>query len=249
MAKNQFKDPSSSKKTKKTNSKKKVSRGNNPFKKISSFFSSLKDNEKLTKSTGLFLLVTAAFLLFAFASFLFTWQVDQNIIANHWNNPEIQVENWLGKIGAYVSHQFIFNGFGVSSFIFVYLIFLIGFKILFKVSLLPIGKSFKYSIFSILWISITLSYILPSSPILGGALGYQTNIWLASTIGGIGILLFLGLSLLIFLVLNFNISFNIFQSKETVGEENEEISKVEISNEINNEFPEIEPLPETTPEA
>ena len=241
MAKNQFKD-TSSKKVKKTSPKKKPSKGNNPFKKVSSFFNSLKNNEKLTKTVGLFLLVTAAFLLFAFSSFLFTWQVDQNIIANHWNNPDIQVENWLGKLGAYVSHQFIFNGFGVSSFLFVYLTFLVGFKILFKITLLPIGKSFKYSLFSILWISITLSYILPSSPILGGALGYQTNIWLNSTIGGIGILLFLGLSLLIFLVLNFNISFNLFQSKDTEEEVNEEVVSPETSNEIKNDLHESDPI-------
>jgi len=231
MAKNQFKD-TSNKKAKKTSPKKKKASNNNPFKKVSSFFSSLKSNEKLTKSIGLFLLVTSAFLLFAFASFLFTWQVDQNIIANHWNNPDVQVENWLGKLGAYISHQFIFNGFGVSSFLFVYLTFLVGFKILFKVTLLPIGKSFKYAIFSVLWISIALNYLLPSIPILGGAFGHQTNIWLNSTIGGIGILLFLGLSLLIFLVLNFNISFNLFQPKEKEENEVEEEITPVVSNEL-----------------
>ncbi|MDF1674019.1 MAG: DNA translocase FtsK 4TM domain-containing protein [Vicingaceae bacterium] len=252
MAKNQFKD-TGNKKTKKAKPKKKASSDKNPFKKVSSFFSALKDNEKLTKTIGLFLLVTAAFLLFAFSSFLFTWQVDQNIIANHWNNPDIQVENWLGKLGAYVSHQFIFNGFGVSSFLFVYLTFILGFKILFKVTLLPIGKSFKYSIFSVLWISVTLSYLLPSSPILGGSLGYQTNIWLNSTIGSIGILLFLGLSLLVFLVLNFNISFNIFQPKETNELEPEDFANHEIINEVKNEITEDAPNLETkepiTPES
>lgn len=233
MAKNQFKD-TSKKKAKKTSPKKKKTSSNNPFKKVSSFFSFLKNNEKLTKSIGLFLLVTSAFLLFAFASFLFTWQVDQNIIANHWNNPDVQVENWLGKLGAYISHQFIFNGFGVSSFLFVYLTFLVGFKILFKVTLLPIGKSFKYAIFSVLWISIALNYLLPSIPILGGAFGHQTNIWLNSIIGGIGTLLFLTLSLLIFLVLNFNISFNLFQPKEKEDNEVEEEITSVVSNELTN---------------
>ena len=248
MAKNQFKD-TSNKKAKKTSPKKKKTSSNNPFKKVNSFFSSLKSNEKLTKSIGLFLLVTSAFLLFAFASFLFTWQVDQNIIANHWNNPDVQVENWLGKLGAYISHQFIFNGFGVSSFLFVYLTFLVGFKILFKVTLLPIGKSFKYAIFSVLWISIALNYLLPSIPILGGAFGHQTNIWLNSIIGGIGTLLFLGLSLLIFLVLNFNISFNLFQPKEKEQDENEveeEITPV-VSNELTNDTTETNTDENTIP--
>ena len=69
MAKNQFKD-TGNKKTKKAKPKKKVTSDKNPLKKVSSFFSTLKDNEKLTKTVGLFLLVTAAFLLFAFSSFL-----------------------------------------------------------------------------------------------------------------------------------------------------------------------------------
>lgn len=246
MAKNQFKE-NSTKKTKKTSTKKKSTSSKSPLKKISSFFSALKNNEKLTKTIGLFLLVSAAFLLFAFASFLFTWQVDQNIIANHWNNPDIQVENWLGKLGAYISHQCIFNGFGISSFLFVYLTFLVGFKILFKVTLLPILKSFKYSIFSILWISIALGYILPSIPILGGAFGHQTNIWLSSIVGSIGILLFLGLSLLIFLVLNFNISFNLFQTKAAESHDMEESKIVETKtvSEIKNEIPLVETSPES----
>ena len=210
MTRNQFK--SESKKSKK-DSGKKESKSFNPFRKTKDFFTNLVRNEKLTKSTGLFLLVFAAFLLLAFSSFLFTWQIDQDIINNHWNDPNIEVENWLGKLGAYVSHQFIFNGFGIASFLFAFLSFVLGFRILFKSNVLPLGKSFKYATFSILWISVSLGYILPGIPILGGAFGYETNLWLNSIIGNIGILLFLTLSLLIFLVFNFNISFNFLLPK------------------------------------
>jgi DNA segregation ATPase FtsK/SpoIIIE, S-DNA-T family len=218
MSKNLYK--TESKKPEKSSSKKKSS-GKNPFKKITTFFTRLINNEKLSKSIGLFILISSAFLLLAFSSFLFTWEIDQNIINNHWNDPNIQVENWAGKLGAYISHQFIFNGFGVASFLFIFLSFILGLRVLLKVTLLPLGKSFKYSIFSIVWISITLSYILPSMPILGGAFGFQSNIWLSSFIGNIGVLLFLALSLLLFLVINFNISFNFFPTseKETNNEE------------------------------
>ena len=163
MGKNEYK---TEEKKSKASSKKKTSKKFNPFTKVNAFFTKLLSNEKLTKSTGLFLLAFSAFLLLAFSSFLFTWKVDQNIINHHWNDPSIQVENWLGKLGAYVSHQFIFNGFGIASFLFVFLSFILGFRILFKSNLLPLAKSFKHSIFSIVWISILLSYILPSNPIL-----------------------------------------------------------------------------------
>lgn len=229
MGRNEYK--TEEKKSKKSSKKKKTKR-TNPFAKPIAFFTKIVTNEKLTKTTGLFLLTLSAFLLLAFSSFLFTWQIDQNIINNHWNDPTVQVENWLGKLGAYASHQFIFNGFGVASFLFVFLFFILGFRILFKSNLLPLGKSFKYSIFSIIWISIALSYLVDTIPILGGAFGFQTNIWLSSIVGSIGILLFLILTVLIFLVLNFNISFNIFPTKKEALEE-ESILTEESADHIN----------------
>jgi S-DNA-T family DNA segregation ATPase FtsK/SpoIIIE len=236
MTKNLYKKET--KKSKKASSKKKSKR-NNPFKKINTFFTNLFNNEKLSKSIGLFILISSTFLLLAFSSFLFTWKIDQNIINNHWSDPNIQVENWSGKIGAYISHQFIFNGFGITSFLIVFVAFILGFRILFKTNLLPLGKTFRYSIFSIVWISISLSYLFPSTPILGGAFGFQTNLWLSSIIGNIGILLFLVLSMLLFLVLNFNISFNIFKPKEEIiNEETADISEVEVNEEqpLNTDF-------------
>jgi S-DNA-T family DNA segregation ATPase FtsK/SpoIIIE len=216
MGRNEYK---AEKKSDKPKAKKKKASIPNPFSKVSTLFTGLLNNEKLTKSIGLFLLALSAFFLLAFSSFLFTWKIDQNIINNHWNDPSIQVENWLGKLGAYTSHQFIFNGFGVSSFLFVFLAFILGFRVLFKSNIVPLGKSFKYSIFSIVWLSIALNYILPSTPILGGAFGFQTNIWLGSIIGSVGVLLFLILSGLIFLVFNFNISFNFLPTKKEKVEE------------------------------
>ncbi len=244
MGRNEYK---TDKKPDKTKPKKKKTKMSNPFSKVNSFFVDLTKNEKLTKSIGLFLLAFSAFLLLAFSSFIFTWKVDQNIINNHWNDPSIHVENWLGKLGAYTSHQFIFNGFGVSSFLFVFLAFILGFRVLFKSNLLPLGKSFKYSIFSIVWLSIALNYILPTTPILGGTFGFQTNVWLGSIIGSIGVLLFLILSSLIFLVFNFNISFNFLPArKEIVDQEDLAIDPLYQENTANTvtELNEAETNPE-----
>jgi DNA segregation ATPase FtsK/SpoIIIE, S-DNA-T family len=233
MSKNQFKN-SEKKATKTTDGK--TSRSFKPFAKISTSFHQLISNEKLNKSIGLFLLVFSVFTLLAFSSYLFTWEVDQNIINNYWDNPDVEVENWLGKLGAYFSHHLIFNGFGIASFLFVLLSFIIGFRILFKTQLLPIGKTFKYCIFSIVWISISLSYLIPSMPILGGAFGFQTNIWLSNIVGSIGIFLFLALTLLIFLVLNFNISFNFLIPKKDEIEEETTLEEESLAPNLKNEF-------------
>ena len=58
------------------------------------------------------------------------------------------VENWLGKFGALLSNQFIYEWFGVASFIFVFVFFVIGYRLLFKVRLFSIGKTLAYAFFA-----------------------------------------------------------------------------------------------------
>ncbi len=187
--------------------------------KFNTKISSILLNDKVVKITGLVFIVSSVFLLLALSAYLFTWKIDQDKLNHTWNeilfNPEIQVENWLGKLGALVSHQLIYAGFGISAFLIPFLIFIVGFRILFKTSLLPLSKSLRYSIFSMLWLSIAFGYIFSKVAILGGSFGYETNIWISSVIGNIGVGLVLFLSLLIFLVFNFNISFDIFPKKSS----------------------------------
>jgi len=203
------------------------------FSKTISFFVALYNNEKLSKTVGLLLFVFSIFLLLAFSSFLFTWKVDQDIINHYWSNPEIEVDNWLGKVGAYISHQFIFNGFGVSSFLFVFLSFILGFRILFKIKLLPLGKSFTYAVFAIIWLSITFGFLFHDHAILGGVFGFQSNLWLKSILGNIGIGLLLLLSLFLFLIFNFNISFNLLTTQKTNDDDN--ITPTDIPDDLKNE--------------
>jgi S-DNA-T family DNA segregation ATPase FtsK/SpoIIIE len=237
------------KKSSETTTKEPRSKSSTPkFNFISKFntkISSILLNERVVKITGLVFLVFSVFLLLALSAYLFTWKIDQDKLNHTWNeilfNPEIQVENWLGKLGALVSHQLIYAGFGISAFLIPFLTFLIGFRILFKTSLLPLSKSFRYTIFSILWLSIALGYIFSKIAILGGSFGYQTNIWISSIIGNIGVGLFLFLSLLIFLVFNFNISFDIFpKRKETEEEEVTPTNENSLTPTIENEETEIE---------
>lgn len=244
MAVNQFK-------TEGKKIKKKAPKRTTSFSKIRKPLTKFLKNEKLAKSVGLLFLLTSIFLLLAFSSFLFTWEIDQDKLFNHWNDPDLQVENWLGKLGALISHQLIFKGFGITSFFFIFLFFIVGFRILFKSNLLPMGKSFRYTLFSILWFSIVLGYVFPNTPILGGAFGYTTNLWLFSLIGNVGTGLFLTFTILLFLVFNFNLSFNFLSKKPDIEKDNsplepETIDKVTESL-IDEEFPAIIDL-ETTPE-
>lgn len=240
MAVNQFKKKESEQNTsaKSANKESDTIKKGRFFTNPLNFFHSIFYNEKLAQGVGLTLLVFSVFLLLAFTSSLFTWKIDQNLINNYWDNPEIQAENWMGKLGAYFAHQFIFNGFGVASFLFSLLFFITGFRILFKVSLLPLKKTFIYSIFALVWVSIALAYLFKSIPILGGTFGFQSALWLNSFAGNIGIGLVLVFSLVLFFILNFNISFQLPKlSKETAVANEDEITESQIEQaEVFNDF-------------
>ena len=184
------------------------------------FFQSLTNftvSERLKKITGLSLLLFSFYLLIAFTSFLFTWQNDQDkVFYNTWDllfDTDLLVENWLGKLGAVLAHFFVHNLFGLVSYLFTFLFFITGFKVLTGTSILPIGKSFRYSFFSILWVSVALGFLFEDiAPVLGGAFGFHASLWLSSLIGSAGTGLLLFFVLLGALVAVFNISFDFLKS-------------------------------------
>ena len=114
-------------------------------------------NEKNHKKVGYFFLLITAYLLIAFISFLFNWKADLDKISGSWvealSNSEILVENSLGKLGALISHWFIFQGFGISSFIVILLLFVIGLKLI-RINTLPVGKSIKHGLTAMIWLSL-----------------------------------------------------------------------------------------------
>jgi S-DNA-T family DNA segregation ATPase FtsK/SpoIIIE len=176
-------------------------------------FHNLIKNERFHKIAGLFMLLLSVYLLIAFTSFLFTWKADQDKVSGSWMEvfltPDITVENWLGKFGAIISHQFIYNWFGISSYLIALLVFITGFRILFGIVLFSLKRAYQYAFFAVIWLSTTFSFLVHSEPFLffGGAFGNQTNKWLFSSLGFAGtgfLLLFLAL---VFLVVAFNVSF------------------------------------------
>ncbi len=207
---------------------------------FNSFLSLLKD-ERLHKIIGLFMLLLSVYLLIAFTSFLFTWKTDQDKVVGSWMDvlmqPDSTVDNWLGKFGAIISHQFIHNWFGVSSFIFSFLLFITGFRIVFNVVLFSLSRSYQYSFFIIIWLSTAFAYIVRSTSLLflGGAFGAQTNKWLTSTVGfaGTGFLLFF--LALVFLVIVFNISFILPKRIQPVKDEKKEESELP-TNDLTNDL-------------
>jgi DNA segregation ATPase FtsK/SpoIIIE, S-DNA-T family len=179
----------------------------NPFRPLIN----LLKNDKFQRVAGLFFLLFTFYLLIAFTSYLFTWKADDNIFNSGsggvFGDDKIVAENWMGKIGAALSYLFIKKWFGISSFLILFLSLISGLKLFLKITLLPIGKSFRYSFFGIIWLSVTAAFFFQTENtlILGGIFGYESNQWLNAIIGktGTGILLFF--ALLAFLIIAWNV--------------------------------------------
>ena len=77
-------------------------------------------DDKFIRICGFVFLITSVFLLIPFVSYFFTHEADfDKVNQTSWfelfGNSDIQVENWLGKLGAIVAHVFIYKGFGIAS--------------------------------------------------------------------------------------------------------------------------------------
>ena len=159
------------------------------FKGLKTFFA----DERFHKTSGLFLVLISIYLFFSFTSYLFTWKYDLSIIDGKsigfvFNGEESEIRNWLGKFGAYTAHRFLKIWYGVASYLFVLIAFVIGFKSLFKYELLPITKTLKVSFISLIWICVFLGFVFEKSDLdfMGGLYGQVINDWLIGVFGQIG---------------------------------------------------------------
>jgi S-DNA-T family DNA segregation ATPase FtsK/SpoIIIE len=207
-------------------------------------FAFFKD-ERFHKVLGLFFLLAAFYFLFAFISFLLTWERDFSNFSNsafdYIFNKNAPSENWMGRAGAYLSYLFIYNWFGAASFLFVLLFLVTGLKLFLNIKLLPIGLTYKYTFFGLIWFSVALGYIFYKKAeynILGGVFGHESNVWLQGILGNIGAGILLVFSLLSFLIIAFNLSFRWYKKKikEIKEEEVEESETDEKENEDKNVF-------------
>ena len=176
-------------------------------------------DERIRKITGLFFLVASTFLLISFISYLFNGRIDQDKIGKFTQ----EIQNFGGSLGHTFAHHFIYNGFGISSFLFPFIFFTIGIKLTFEKQICSFKILFSNALFSIIWISICLSFFTEPS-IIGGVFGFQMNIWLSTWLGKIGTGLLLFFSLSTFVIVKFNPS---FLRKKVSQEDIEEESKIE----------------------
>jgi DNA segregation ATPase FtsK/SpoIIIE, S-DNA-T family len=183
----------------------------------------LKD-ERTHKIAGSILLLLAALLFIAFTSYLFTWQEDQDKVFKPgygllWGNGD-KVSNLLGTFGAFISHFFIYKGFGIAAYLICTFFFIIGINLLFGKKVFSVAKNIKYVIVGLLILSVAASVIMGSGGAnefaWGGAVGDMVKNWMYQRIGKVGTLGVLGVAILAYIIWRFNPVFKIPAAKEKV---------------------------------
>ncbi len=174
----------------------------------------LKDR-RLHLAIGLFLIITALYLLIAFVAFLFHGDADQSVVESvldsHIKSAGLEIKNWLGLVGATAAYLFIFRWFGIASFLVPPLLFVFGASIVFRQRLIRPYRAFQWVAFFLVWISLLLGYLVyrqgdtSAWGFLGGGIGYELAV-LSDSLVGWGTFLFLFLALAVFLVFFFNIT-------------------------------------------
>jgi len=168
-----------------------------------------KDYSKAKKGFGLIFILFSIYLFIALISYFFTGKADYDTINGYGFkiifDSDIFVENWLGRVGAWVAHVLAYNGFGVASMLIVPWLFVIGIRLLFNTTLTPINKLTKQVVLGLIFISVFLAFFLDNHPELGGAFGFYLSYWLEGLIGNIGTVILLIFSLTGYLIYQFNI--------------------------------------------
>ncbi|MEZ4936354.1 MAG: DNA translocase FtsK 4TM domain-containing protein [Crocinitomicaceae bacterium] len=172
------------------------------------------DLTKVRRITGIVFLVISIYTFLACLSYFSTWQADQDKVINKglfeflFSDSGTEVSNWLGKFGAWISHLLIYRWFGVASFSFVLVFFVIGVYLLFRFKLLPINKVLAQSILGTVWISIFLGFFSYKIEYLGGSFGFYVNDWLATAVGKFGAFVFIAALFFVFLYILFEPNFH-----------------------------------------
>ena len=164
-------------------------------------------DERLSFTIGILLVVVAIYLTLAFVSYFTTGAADQSLIEDPREgevlNQNHEFTNTCGSIGAYASWYFIKRCFGLPAFLIPLFILLLGIHLIraYRVNLL---KWFLALMILMIWASVTLAKFL--SPFLGdtcynpgGDHGLYICHYIENLVGAPGLTAILGLTAIIFL--------------------------------------------------
>ena len=180
---------------------------------------------------GYILLFISLILFSSFISYMFNWKVDQSNV-NSLFDRDVLVENILGKVGASISHFFIFKLFGIGSFVIPIILFISSYFILFNKKISLLIKNINWLLVLMIWTIIFSGYISNYYPLQTGIKGFELNSFLKAYIGDTGIIIILSFILLTSAAIVWNLTPNsfLYLLKKT---KNSKVDKPDSNNELN----------------
>ena len=165
------------------------------------------DVNKFKVILGYILLFISVILFTSFISYMYNWRVDQSNIGSLLDRS-IEVENILGKIGASISHFFLYNLFGISSFIIPIILFISSYYLLFNKKIFELIRKVNWLLVLTIWSTLLTGYLSNYFPIQTGIVGFEINSFLKTYVGMTGIVLIISFIFILSIAVLWNITPN-----------------------------------------
>ena len=189
---------------------------------------------------GAFCVLISILLFAAFFSFFQTWKADQSTLGQ-FTDRTVVAQNSIRKLGAMLSHLFIYQGVGIGAFLVAFMVFVTGISYFLNQGVAKISGRWIWTLLLALWVSMAVALVLPQYPLLSGVTGFESTTLLVQYIGPLGVGVLLAMISISFLVFQLkwkpeNVRLPSF--KKSVKEETtEEVIPQEEVNEVSFETP------------
>ena len=171
---------------------------------------------------GILFLCLAAFLAFALISYFVSFFSGQHQeYGAQILSKEVAADSRTGSMGVFLGQTLIKESFGLGAFFFVYLLGIIGFRLV-DATKIKMWSVWKYALLCLVWMPLFFAYIstfAPKCAIFGGATGLWLYTILNKYIGKLGIVIILAFLFLVFAVYQFNLTLNYFKQLREKREE------------------------------
>jgi len=199
-------------------------------------FRQLLQDERTHKILGSISLLLAALLFVAFTSYLVTWDEDQDKLmiegSKMFWGSDTQVSNMMGTLGAFLAHFFVYQGFGVASYMFCSLFFVLGINALLGKSIFSVWRNIRYLLVGLPLLSVTASVVMVNNAFpWGGAVGDLCRHYLNNTIGSFGTISLIFISFWAYMIWRFNPTFSKWFARKKAAVENASVSAETASKE------------------
>ena len=178
---------------------------------------------------GTFCILFSVLLLIAFISFFGSWKADQSAL-DALANRNVVVENSIRKLGASLSHLFIYQGLGVGAFSLVFMLLITGISHFLNTAISSLASRWMWTLILSLWLSVSMALLFPQNPLLSGIIGYESNLLMIQYIGPFGVISILLLIFVAFLVYQFKWKpeqVRLFKPKATNAEDTQATEEAE----------------------